>query len=256
VPTDHLGIVAEFGERIMASIVSRFTAFSPLTPTDLEHLAKLAKGRRSLARGENISRQGEPSPGLFLVLRGWVASSATFANGATQLVNIYMTGDMVGTTDLALRRCAQSAVALTPVELSVISRQEVGLLFEHSPRLAALLFLISQEERVTLMDRLAAVGATRAPNSLASLLLHLHTRVMRSDPDPSGSFTMPLSQDQVAALIGVSPVHLNRTLQQLRQQGLVDWTRHRVTILNQPGLIAMSGLPKRELDLDAAWLPV
>ena len=250
-----LRIVAEFGEDVLASIISRFTAFSELTEGDLENLAKLAKGRRSLKRGETISQQGEPSPGLFLVLQGWVASMSTFASGATQLVNIYLAGDMLGTTDLALLRCAQSAVALTPVELGVISRQELGLLFEHNPRLAALLFLISQEERVTLMDRLAAIGATKAPNSLASLLVHLHTRVTRSEPDRTNSFTMPLTQDQVAALIGVTPVHLNRTLQQLRQHGLVEWTRNRVTILDQPGLVAMSGLPKRELDRDAEWLP-
>ena len=254
-PTDRYGIVAEFGDEVLAGIVSRFTAFSELTATDFEDLARLTTGRRSLSRGQAISHQGEPSPGLFLVLQGWVASMSTFANGATQLVNIYLTGDMLGTADLALLRCAQSAVALTPVELGIISRREVGLLFERNPRLAALLFLISQEERITLMDRLAAVGATKAPNSLASLLIHFHTRVRRSEPGQTGSFVVPLKQDQIAALIGVTPVHLNRTLQQLRQRGLVEWTRNRVTILDYPGLIAMSGLPERELDRDAEWLP-
>lgn len=254
-PNDRLGIVAEFGEQVMASIISRFTAFSPLTPDDLEDLARLATGRRSLKRGEAISRQGEPSPGLFLVLRGWVASSAIFANGATQLVNIYLTGDMVGTTDLALRRCAQSAVALTPVELSVISRHEVGLLFERSPRLAALLFMISQEERVMLMDRLASIGSTKAASRLAALLLQVHARVVRAQPGTGDAFDFPLLQSDVADMIGVTAVHLNRTAQALRAAKLLTWKRQRITIHDFPAMIRLAELPRRVVDSDPSWLP-
>lgn len=231
------------------------TAFAPLTESDFEALARLTAGRRRLKRGEIVCREGEPSTGLFLLLQGWVASSVTFADGARQLLNVHLAGDLLGTPDLALRRSAQSMVAITPVELGIISQPEMGRLFENSPRLAAILFLIAQEERVTLMDRLAAVGATEALHSLASLLVHIHARVVRSDPETGYSFMMPLSQDDLSALIGISPVHLNRTLQQLRHDGLIEWTRHRVTLLDHAGLMKLSGLPARQLDYNPTWLP-
>ena len=240
---------------MLASAVSRFTAFAQLTANDFEDLAKLASGRRSVRRGEFICREGEDFGGLVLLLTGWVASSITFANGARQLLNVHLPGDMLGTADLALGRCSQSIMAITPVELGLLSRHELGHLFEKNPRLAALLFLISQEERIVLMDRLAAIGATEAPSRLATMLLHVHARLVRSNPETGYSFDIPLSQENLAELIGVSTTHLNRTLRLLRQQKLVEWKPGRVTILDQTGLIELSGLPPRLLDRDASWLP-
>lgn len=212
-------------------------------------------GRRYLKRGEFICNEGDAPAGLYLLLDGWAASSLTFASGARQLLKIHLPGDMIGMPSLALQQAGDSVVALTQVELSVISRQSLGQLFERSPRLAAILFLISQEERVAGMDRLASIGATEAVHSLAALLLHIHDRVRRSDPDIGDSFDMPLSQDDIADLIGITTVHLNRTLQHMRGDGLLAWTRHRVTILKRGALHDLAGLPARILDRDADWLP-
>ena len=240
---------------MLISAVSRFTAFAELTESDFEDLSRLASGRRSVGRGEFICREGEDFGGLVLLLQGWVASSIHFADGARQLLNVHLPGDMLGTADLALGRCSQSIMAITPVELGLLSRHELGRLFENNPRLAALLFLISQEERVVLMDRLAAIGATEAPSRLATMLLHVHARLLRSDPETGPSFNIPLSQEHLAELIGVSTTHLNRTLRLLRSQKLVDWKPGRVTILDEQGLVALSGLPPRVLERNANWLP-
>jgi len=162
---------------------------------------------------------------------------------------------MLGMPSLSLRESADTIVALTDVDVGLVPREELGHLFESNARLAALLFLISQEERVATMDRLASIGATEAPRRLAALLLHIRARVLRSDPDVGTTFDMPLSQDDVAALIGVTPAHLSRTLHYFRENELIVWTRHRVEILKVAAMQAIAGLPGRVLDQDPDWLP-
>ena len=124
-----------------------------------------------------------------------------------------------------------------------------------SPRIAALLFLISQEERVRLMDRLASIGRTDAISRLAELILQLHARVVCSDPDSGDTFHAPLTQSELADLTGLSKVHVNRTLQQLRKDKIVRWTSRSVTILDGAKLRELAELTPRQLAGDLSWLP-
>lgn len=244
------------GAPVLESAISRFTAFADLSAKDLGDLLTLAGGRRTLQKGDHVSHEGHASAGLYLLLEGWTASSITFADGSRQLIKVHLPGDMLGLPSLALRHCAESIVALTPIAIGVIPEAALGRLFELNPRLAALLFLISQEERVMLMDRLASLGATSAVRRLAALLLQIHARVLRSDPTATGAFDFPLSQRDVADLNGVSAVHLSRALRQLRAAKLLTWTRYRITMIDVPGLTALAGIAQRELNQNARWLPM
>lgn len=239
----------------MASTTCRFTAFAPLSDGAMVELMGLATGHREVARGEYIVHEGDAVDGAFLLIDGWTASSIAFANGRRQLIKAHLPGDLLGLPSIALRRAADSVVALTPAVIASVSRDAIGRLFQRSPRLSALMFLISQEERVMLMDRIASIGATDAINRLAALLLQLHGRVVRAHPETGDSFAFPLSQSDVADMTGVTAVHLNRTVQRLRAQGTVTWARQQVTIHDFDALRRLADMPPRVLDHQPDWLP-
>lgn len=235
--------------------VARFTAFAPLTDSELLRLKTLAGPERQLRRGEFLRHEGDAAPGLYLLRSGWTASSMIVAGGARQIIRVHMPGDMLGLPSLALARAADTLFALSPASVSVVSRRALGQIFEACPRLAALLFLISQEERVTLMDRLASMGRTTTLDRLAALILQLHARILRSDPDAGDTFRAPLTQNDLADLLGVTGIYINRTIQQLRRDGIVSWVGRSVTIHDAAALRALSGLPERDLSDDLSWLP-
>lgn len=215
----------------------------------------LAEGHREIARGEHIAREGDAPSGIYLLIAGWTASSMGFANGRRQLIKVHLPGDLLGLPSLALSRAADTIVALTDGVIACIPPARIGRLFERSPRLAALLFLISQEERVVLMDRLASLGATGAINRLAALMLEIHARVRRSQPQTGATFDFPLLQSDVADIIGVTANHLNRTTQRLRADGVITWQRQHVTIHDAAALERLAELPRRKLDGQLDWLP-
>lgn len=239
----------------IASSVCRFTAYVRLSEAEIADLMTMAEDHREIPRGKYLVHEGDEPAGIYLLVAGWTASSVAFVSGRRQLIKIHLPGDLLGLPSLSLGNAADSIVALTDAVIVYIPRANIGRLFENSPRLAALLFLISQEERVALMDRLASIGATAAINRLAALVLEVHGRVRRALPDSGDAFDFPLLQSDVADIIGVTETHLNRTVQRLRAAGSVTWQRQRVTVHDAAALARLAQLPRRVLTRQLAWLP-
>ena len=240
---------------VMAAALCRFTAFTPLSEAGIADLMAMATGHREVKPGEFIVHEGDAPAGIHLLIAGWTASSIAFANGHRQLIKVHLPGDLLGLPSIALAEAVDSIVALTEAVIAQISHMALGQLFIRNPRLAALLFMISQEERVMLMDRLASIGSTPAASRLAALLLQIHARVVRARPETQDAFDFPLLQNDVADMIGVTAVHLNRTAQTLRAKGLLTWKRHRITIHDFPAMMRLADLPRRNLHRAPSWLP-
>lgn len=234
---------------------ARFSAFAQISEHGLNELKALAGPMRYLREGEFLRHEGDPDPKMYLLCSGWTASSIVVAGGSRQMVKVHMPGDLLGLPSLALASAADSVSALTPAAVITVERSAIGHLFEINPRLAGLLFLISQEERVMLMDRLASVGRTDAVGRIAALILQLHDQVLRNDPDAGDTFHAPLKQSDLADLAGLTKVHVNRTLQKLRADKIVRWANKSVTILDGAALKRLAGLPARTLATDLSWLP-
>jgi CRP/FNR family transcriptional regulator, anaerobic regulatory protein len=211
---------------------------------------------RKLRRHEVLRAEGEPASGFHLLLRGWTASSITMANGKRHLLKVHMPGDMLGMPGLAVTRSPDTIVALSSAVVTAIPREGIGRLFEVAPRIAALLFLISQEERIMLMDRLAMMAAASAIERLAGVILQLHDRAVRNNPGLGTTFSHPLTQEDLADLAGMTPIYANKTVQRLREEGLIIWERGSATILNPEALRELAGIPARQVTRELGWLPL
>lgn len=233
----------------------RFSAFGALGDAEMLLLRDLAGPVRRLSRGDIIRGEGDATTRLYLLRSGWTASSIAVGGGGRQMIKVHVPGDMLGTPGLAMQRAPDTITALTDVALSIIELPALGRLFVETPRLAALLFLISQEERVMLMDRVATLGRADAMVRLVALVLDLHRRWLRNDPAAGLVLPLPLTQRAIADLAGLTPVHVSRVLGRLRGEGLLSWTGQEVTIHDLPALCDLVALPSRDLQADAAWIP-
>ena len=233
----------------------RLSAFGELTASELAALAGNGGAKREISKGETLWNEGDRLPGIYLLLDGWTASTISFGDGGRQFIKAHMPGDMLGFPDLALENAAETMTALTQASVIHLPLKSLRDLFENHPRIAAMLFLVSQEERVHLIDRLAAVARTSTIARVAAMIIQLHTRVLRSMPNAGDSFYLPLRQNDLADLVGVSTVHINRTLKQLDEMAILKWSRQRITIMNRDALQKCAGLPIRRLSHDQTWLP-
>lgn len=235
--------------------IARFKAFADLGGSEISKLEAMPGTTRKLASGEILRSEGDASPVMYLLHSGWTASSVWVADGSRQMIKVHLPGDLLGLPSLAFAQACDTIHALSPAVVSIVDPHAIGEIFRTNPRLAALLFLISQEERVRLMDRLASVGRTDATSRVAALILQLHARVRCNDPDGDDTFHVPLTQADLADLTGLSKVHVNRTLQQLRGEKVVRWSSRSVSILDNARLHELAKIKPRQLAKDLSWVP-
>lgn len=235
--------------------IARFTAFADLGGGEISKLEAMPGTTRKLAPGEVLRSEGDLAPTMYLLHSGWTASSIEVAGGARQMIKVHLPGDLLGLPSLAFAQACDTIHALSKAVVSIVEPSAIGAIFDTNPRLAALLFLISQEERVRLMDRLASIGRTDAIGRIAALILQLHARVACNKPDAGDTFPVPLTQADLADLTGLSKVHVNRTLQQLRGEKIVRWSNRSVTIIDEGRLRDLAQLKPRQLARDLSWMP-
>ncbi|HEX6784503.1 MAG TPA: Crp/Fnr family transcriptional regulator [Sphingomicrobium sp.] len=232
----------------------RLNEFVCLEGADSEAFHRLAIERRRFKRHDLIRAHGSPTSEVFFLVEGWVACCVHSAAGADQIVKVHLPGDMLGSPSLALSRAAESLIALNRVVVDVIPSERLGELFARVPKFSAAMFLSAQQERIWLMDRLMAIGRTNAVQRLAGFLCSIHQRLQAIDPEAPNHFELPLSQRQLADVLGITTVHANRTFMQLDNTGLVSRSKRRITIEDAAGLRKLSCLPDREFQRMPAWL--
>lgn len=233
-------------------VISRLAGFVELEPSELDQLMALAGSRSRFRRGDVIRSEAEHD--LYLVVDGWAASAVILEDGSRQLVNANLPGDILGLPGLAMKEPIDTVIALTDIEVTGIPQQQLGEMFARSPRLAAIMFLISQEERSILMERLALIGQAPALTRLAALILRMQERHAQLENGPAASFFMPLIQRELGDLIGVSSVHTNGLLKELRSRKVVTIANRQLTVHDQDQLVEIAGVaPWRRAK--PAWLP-
>ena len=232
----------------------RLQEFVRLERSETEAFLGLAVDRLHFKRHDLIRNQGSATDHVYFLIEGWVACQFDTADGGQQIVKVHMPGDVLGGASLALTHAAESLVALNPTIVDVIPSQRLGELFMSSPRLAAAMYFVVQQERVWLMDKITSIGRTSAAQRLATFLLSVHDRLRKIDGRAGRTFELPLSQAELANVLGITTVHTNRTIQQLERTGMISRSGRQTTLEDLKALRAFSAVPHRKFRSVPAWL--
>ena len=230
----------------------RFNEFVPLTRDETELIESLAVDRLHLRRHQIIRSQGDPVRDVYLLFEGWIGCCVDVAAGTRQMVKVHLPGDMLGTPSLTLSSAAETLIALTRVTVDVIPVGQFSKLFMSEPRIAAAMYLSAQKERVFLMDRLTSVARTSAAQRLAAFLLNVYDRLIVVGLDEP-RFDLPLSQDELADVLGITAVHANRTLFHLEESGFIARRGKSITILDLAGMRSFGAMPQRRFERSRDW---
>ncbi|MDT8760879.1 Crp/Fnr family transcriptional regulator [Sphingomonas psychrotolerans] len=235
--------------------IHRWQAFASLTDKEQEALVTLAEVEETRGPGEIIRMEGDVASGFYLHLRGWVTSSILLRSGARLIQKVHLPGDLLGTPSMVLPRAADTLTAITAATVAFVPFQRLGVIYSHLPRLGALITFAAQVERLALMDALVVAGRASAKEQLARLLLDLHARLTPLGAAEDNAFDLPLTQEAIGDLTGLTAIHVNRKLRELREEGLIAFQRGRMQILDLAALRALAPIEPRLLQFEPAWLP-
>lgn len=235
--------------------LNRFKDIAALAPGEIEMLQTLGDPPVRVRRYGTIRREGEAVKGIYLMVEGWAGASILLPSGLRQIAKLHLPGDMLGTPSMSLTHAADTLVALTDCTIAFVPMARLRTLFETSPRLMALFLAAVQYERVALMDIIALMGRTSARERYATFLVDVHDRLTRAGLAQPDRFDLPLTQEQIGDLLGLTTVHTNRTVRMLEREGVIA-RQGSLLILRDPTAIRrMSPLPKRTPALELDWFP-
>ncbi len=226
-----------------------------LTDIEREALEKLEIRQRHLRRGVVLQREREPCSELFILRKGLMMSYVLLDDGSRQILRFLFPGDMLGVSSAIYSEAPETLAALSECVVSPFDRSALSDMMVRYPRLAAMVFVYSQIERVALTDRLAALGRTSAKARVAALLLELRNRLRTTDKSVASVFALGLTQEEVGDATGLTAVHVNRMLRQLEDEKLIAREGGRVTLLDERALGRAANYVNRYEGLSLNWLP-
>jgi CRP-like cAMP-binding protein len=189
------------------------------------------KNARTAKRGRELLSEGSPIKAPLLIIEGWAARIRTFEDGRMQIVSFLLAGDLIGHCDHPRPLSVSTVMALTDLRYCEAPSPSV------SPSLQAAYAVSRALEEAYLLSHIARLGRLTAEERLADLLLELLERLELCGLVEDGSYAMPLAQHTLADATGLTVVHVNRMVRQLRHQQDIVWQDGYLTI-NDPQSLA------------------
>jgi len=196
-------------------------AFVALSETELSVLDELNKRRRTFVAGRDIVEQGQTDQSAYVLASGWTCSYKLLQDGQRQIVDFQIPGDFLGLRSLLMHVSDHSVEPITDIEVTEVLRDDLLGAFTQIPRLATAVLLAASRDEAMVVEHLVGIGRRNAAERLANFLLELGARLTLVGLGSKAGFECPLTQYLMADAVGLSAVHVNRVLRQLREDGLV-----------------------------------
>jgi CRP-like cAMP-binding protein len=220
----------------ISTLLRRLDSIGEVTEADRKALHNLPLRVRQLERGEDAARDGDRTDDCCLLISGFMHRYKIMPDGERQILSFHVPGDVPDLQSLHLHTMDHSLAATTRSTVAFMRHEHLQSFFREHLSLSDLMW------RETLIDAAAfrmwivVLGSQPALRRLAHLCCDLFVRLRAVGLTNDNTCTVPLTQQQLADAMGLSEVHTNRTLQQLRAQNLVELGSSQLTILDWPQL--------------------
>lgn len=200
----------------------------------------------------DIVRPGQLLDYATLIVTGLAARFDRLADGSRQTTAIHVPGDMADLHSVPVPQAGWGIEALIDTEVLQVPHEALRSLAVGRPRVAFALWRDSIVDASILAKWISALGRRSAPQRLAHFYCEMGIRLEQAGLATRDDFVLPMTQMQLAEVLGVTAVHLNRSLQSLRAEGLIRTEGRRVEIVDEAALCAVAEFDPRYLLLEPA----
>ena len=220
-----------------------------LTNEDRALLQDLTSRTRQIPAHQDITREGDRPENVHLVMEGWACRYKILPDGKRQIMAFLVPGDFCDLHVAILGEMDHSIGTSWGCKVVNIPQQTIHDLGQSHHRITRALWWATLADEGTLREWLVNMGQRQADRQMAHLFCELLVRLRVVGCADADSFEFPISQTDLADVLGISSVHVNGVLQELRAQNLVSWQKKRLHILDVPRLKAFCDFDPKYLHL-------
>ena len=216
--------------------------FRPFSDLELDFVAGMKTDHIVVAPRGDIIQEDEVGGPVYTLFEGWAIRYHRLPRGGRQILDVVLPGDLVGLASAVLGTVKHSVQAITPVSLCVLQGRGFSELFHGNPGLALNLLQTRVEEEQRADVRLSLLGRTTAEQRIAYLMLEIFDRLrQRGMVDGGSTCPFPLQRRHIADAVGLSRVHVARTLDSLRRSRLAEIQDGVLVLFDRPKLGDLAG---------------
>lgn len=204
------------------ALIAKLEHFTRLSADDKRALENIpGRNVRRLGAREDIIREGDRPDHVNLILSGWACRYKVLEDGRRQITAYFVPGDLCDLRIFILRQMDHSIGTLSAASVAEIPRNQIVELTDTHSRVSQALWWSSMVSEATEREWIVSLGQRTAFERLAHLFCELFVRLRCVGLTNGNSCDLPLKQSDLAETAGLSTVHVNRVLQELRGEGLI-----------------------------------
>ncbi|WP_366655601.1 Crp/Fnr family transcriptional regulator [Fodinicurvata sp. EGI_FJ10296] len=239
---------------LQSPLARKLGAFVALSQEEISALELLHGRRKVFPAGRDMVHQGQTNQSAYILASGWVCSYKILSDGTRQIVDFQIPGDFLGLRSVLFRTADHNVEPVTRVEASEVLANDLLEMFSRTPRLATAVLWAASRDEAMVVEHLVGIGRRDAKERTAHFLLELGARLKLVGLGSTSAYDCPLSQNLLADVLGLTAVHVNRVLRELREDSLVTFQHGQVRIHDLEGLMLLADFDKTYLDHDGPLL--
>lgn len=222
-------------------LAKKLNTFVRLSDAELGCLARLQSNAIRVKRGKELVHEGQTGHMAYILQSGWACCYKMLPDGGRQIITFPLPGDCIGLRSVLLRTSDHSFSALTDAVVSGVEPALMLRVFSDFPRLGAAILWAASRDEAIVVEHLVSIGRRNAIERTAHFFLELCERLELVGLATDREFICPLNQYVLADTLGLSAIHINRVLRQLRERKLLTVKGRKVIIDDMAGLKALAG---------------
>ncbi len=233
-----------------APLIRKLEQFDRVSDAERRLLEQAVVRQRAAAKGEDLVREGDrPSESLFLIT-GFAARYNLVRTGKRQITALHVPGDFVDLHSFLVKRMDHSVMTMTACTVGVVPHDALRAISETQPHLTRLLGVNIAVDAAIHRHWIVNIGRQSALQHTAHLFCEMFWRLQAVGLTEGHSFRFPLTQAELGDTLGLSTVHVNRVVQELRKEGLITWRGETVIVEDWPRLQQLAEFDPTFLSLE------
>ena len=221
-----------------------------LSPDEESAIRGAVAETRHVRADQILIRSGQALNASMILLDGWMARSKDLAGGERQVTELHVAGDFADLHGFTLKRLDDDVWTLSDCRVAVVPHETIRQVTSDYPQLARIYWLSTNMDAAIQRELALSLGQRSAISRMAHLFCELYVRLDVVGRVSSHGYEFPLTQSELSECLGLTVVHANRTLQELRRRGLVELENRRLTIRDRRGLQGVAEFDPGYLYLD------
>lgn len=226
--------------------VDKLRGFADLAQADVAALEAATAAPKRFSAKQDLIREGDQPGPVFVMLEGWACRYKILPSGGRQITAFLMPGDCCDLHIGMLAEMDHSIQAITSASVATVARGDMDALMDRA-NIARAMYIAQLVDEGTLRSWIVSMGRRSSLERVAHLMCELYLRAYVVGEAVEQNVVLPLSQIILADALGMTPVHINRVLKELRLLGAMDLRRGHLLIMDPVKLVRHAGFDENYL---------